>query len=444
MIKTKSTTFEAFLKPILNVGLFGGSLFGVLFVFIMLFLPLVFSASTNEGYEFPKTIFLYLVGGFTITVFITKRVWNRQQIKLGSIWPMLYILAYGISTLFSSHAYTSVWGYYSRFNGGLLSVLIFFGLYIVAINVFTAVDLQKILRLGVYAVLPISIYAFAQYFGNLPFLWASEGLTRVSSTIGQPNWLAQYLVIILPICLYFALLEQSVILTAIYLLGFITFWLTFSLSGFLGFAVAFVGLIYVLKRNTLLTRDVSVRLVIISLCMAVVIATNAGFVKARLNDVFIDIKNWISEVIMPVVYAQENGSSSRVSDPGIIRFGIWKGVWKLVTSSPKTFFIGTGPETFPYAFQPYRPVELNYSSEWEFVFNKPHNYYLELFSEQGIVGLVLWVVLLVLILKSAPAYLKSCVVGFAITNIFGWPVSTTDFLFWFVLAFSGVCNAKTS
>jgi putative inorganic carbon (HCO3(-)) transporter len=419
MGKTKSTTYENLYK------------------FIVLFLPLIFSTSTNEGYEFPKTFFLYFVGLLTLTIFLTEVILKSKKINFGNIWVYLYLGTFLISTVFSVHPYTSLWGYYTRFNGGFFSVIALFSLYFVAINVFNRLEIQKILRFSIFTIIPISIYGVAQYIGNVPLLWSSESLGRVSSTIGQPNWLAQYMVFVLPMCLYFAFLEHSLWLTGLYLLGFLGFWLTFSLSGFLGFGVALCVLLFVFYKKKMFTRDNNIRLGIVFACMLLVMGTNLGFLQARFNDVIQDMKKVLSTVVEVKVYAQDKSDIKRVSDTGLIRFGIWKGIFQQSLSSPKNFLIGTGPETFPYTFQPYRPLDLNYSSEWEFVFNKPHNYYLELLAEQGIFSLAIWSVLFFLIFKKSPAYMRPGIIGFAITNFFGWPVTSTELFFWLLLAFSG-------
>jgi O-antigen ligase len=425
MSKTKSTIYEDFYK------------------FVLIFLPLLFSTATNEGYEFPKTIFLYMMSFLILAVFITDAIWYEKKINFGSIWIYIYLLLFGVSTFFSIHKYTSIVGYYTRFNGGLISLIGFFSLYFVAINVFSRTELQRLLRFSIYSLIPISIYAISQYAGNIPFLWPSQGLTRVSSTIGQPNWLAQYYIFVLLLCLYFSFLENSIFLSALFLLGFLGFWLTFSLSGFLGFAIGLLCMLFVVYKKNLYSKTNKIRLIAFLVGMLIVIGTNLGFLEARLNDVIQDIKKIMGQTRV-VVYAQDKSQQfasaqllPRVSDPGLIRVGIWKGIFALAFSSPKNFLFGTGPETFPYAFQPYRPLELNYSSEWEFVFNKPHNFYLELLVEQGVFGLILWLVLFFLIFKNSPIYLKPGIIGFAVSSFFGWPVTSTEIFFWMILAFSG-------
>jgi O-antigen ligase len=96
--------------------------------------------------------------------------------------------------------------------------------------------------------------------------------------------------------------------------------------------------------------------------------------------------------------------------------------------------IGTGPETFPYEFQKFRPPELNYSSEWDFVFNKPHNYYLELLTTIGAVGTLFYLLIVFKSMGSGDKFYVPGLVAFYVTNVFGWPTVTTALLFWLFLA----------
>jgi hypothetical protein len=187
-------------------------------------------------------------------------------------------------------------------------------------------------------------------------------------------------------------------------LGFAGLWFTYSLSGILGFGIGITSLLYIF-RTKLLTglenRNNVYKLLFLLLVCELIAVTNLGIFKLRIMDSFDDVKKMFSSQNQ-LVYAQESTTAAEqpliqrnLSDPGYIRGGMWLGTAQLIFHSPKTVLIGTGPETFPYAFQFYRPKQLNYSSEWNFVFNKPHNYYLELASEQGLIGLGLYLALCV-------------------------------------------------
>lgn len=426
------------MKEAAKVPPFKGKIYFLFFSLLLFFTPLIAFNNTNELYEFPKMYFLYLFGFFVIAYFISDNVLHPVKLKKPSPIVCAFFLLTLISTFFSSHFYTSFFGYYTRFSDGLLSYLVFFGLYFVALNKLQKGDFERLLEIAVLTIIPISIYGLAQHFGGPQFLWNYAAVDRVYSTFGQPNWLAQYLVMLLLVCLYFLLsssFEQFKFWFFIYILGFFCFWTTYSMSGILGF-LAGVGLICVpyLKKgehkNKLNSEKLGVRVALIVLISFFIAISNLGLFEAKINDAITDIKKGLSYV--GTVYAQT--TDYKVSDPGFIRLELWKSTFSLIGSSPKIFLLGSGPETFPYVFQKFRNLKLNYSSEWDYVFNKPHNYYLETWSESGIFALGLYLVLLYQLVKKSPHFLMPSVAAFAVTNFFGWPVVATSLLFWFFLA----------
>ncbi len=398
----------------------------VILAILVFLVPLVASNNTNELYEFPKMFLVYLAGTLLVGLFFSGWVLKPFKIKKPA-WPVLvFVLMNVISTIFSVHFYTSVWGYYTRFNGGLLSTLLYLGIYLVAINKLSKSEILTLIKVACISVVPVGISGILQHFGI-----GGPMIDRVYSTFGQANWLGQFLAMLLPYLLYLSITEPFYYWSPVFLLGFSCLWFTYSLSGILGLAVALLVFIMVMgKKKMWNKKTVLITGVLFTICLAVS-ATNLGFFKSRINDVLVDIKSKISS--LEKVYALED--PHQISDPGFIRFGLWQGGWNLAVSRPKIFFIGTGPETFPYAFQPFRLESLNYSSEWDFVFNKPHNYYLQLLTEIGILGLISYLGLLYVAGKKLPFYLISGFISFLVTNIFGWPVVATSLLFWLWLAY---------
>ena len=400
----------------------------IFMVVMIFFTPLLFTSSTKEGYEFPKMIFVYIVGATIIFLQALKLIWTRQKFTWGDKVFGVFVIAYALSTLLSSHLYTSLFGYYSRFNGGLLSVLVFYGVYLAAINSLSKNDFKKLGNYLVVGTFPISLYAIVQHF--------DYGSTfRAYATLGQPNWLAAYLVMIIPINFTLFLNEniknkQTLFWGTLLILNCIAIWATYSLSGIFGFMLVLSILIYTNFRKIINDR---VKFAPVVLIVFAFMVARPGIFGSRLYDLFVEFKK---EAIVKHVYAQEqNEDEYKVSDTGSIRKGLWRGTTKLITSNPKVFLIGSGPETFPYEFQKHRPAELNYSSEWDFILNKPHNYYLELWAQIGVLGLGLYLYAIYALLKTKDRILTPALLGFCIVNFFGWPTVATALLFWIYAGF---------
>lgn len=102
------------------------------FYLLLFTVPLIFTNSTSELFEFNK---MWITFGLTVIIgisWITKMILEKQirvQRTPLDIPLVIFLIAHIISTLISLDPRTSVWGYYSRFNGGLLSMMSYIFLY---------------------------------------------------------------------------------------------------------------------------------------------------------------------------------------------------------------------------------------------------------------------------------------------------------------------------
>jgi putative inorganic carbon (HCO3(-)) transporter len=394
--------------------------------------PLIMSNSTNELFEFPKMFFIYFMGIGIFSLFLTSLVLKKTKVILPSVFVIAFFLSNVLSTVFSTHPYTSILGYYTRFNDGLLSTIIFLALYVVCKNKIKIEEYVLLMKVGALTIFPIGLVGIMQHFGL-----GSEIVDRVYSTIGQPNWLAQYLVMILPFILYLFIFEVSLFWGFLFIIGFACLWFTYSMSGIIGFVAVTLVFLFVFIYKKSFTKNSFLKFLSIYLICFIIAVSNLGIFKDRIVDTTKDLER--AGIRTDTVDVSQSETQKvvetqsvdyKVSDPGFIRFGLWKGSLNLFLSSPKVFLMGVGPETFPYGFQPFRLNSLNYSSEWEFVFNKPHNYYLEVLTELGLLGFIAYLALIFRLIKKLPVYIIPGFVGFLVTNLFGWPVVATSLLFW--------------
>jgi len=90
-----------------------------------------------------------------------------------------------------------------------------------------------------------------------------------------------------------------------------------------------------------------------------------------------------------------------ITESGNIRNIVWKGAINIFKSRP---IIGTGVETFAFSYFQFRPVEHNMTSEWDFLYNKAHNEYLNFAANTGILGLgsylLIIIVFIIFMIKS--------------------------------------------
>ena len=359
---------------------------------------------------------MFMVYFFTLligSVYITDLILNKQKLQKLNVFIIIFLFINIIATIFAGNKYTALWGYYSRFNGGLFSIFSFYIIYFVARNKLDKHDLYSLFHFILLGTIPVSFFGIIQH---------CSGVARAYSSLGQPNWLAQYFAILLPLIFYKLFTEKFELWFVVYIAGFFCLWYAYSLSGVLAFTTGILAGIYILKQQKYLNNKKLGFILGATLLIAII---NPGIFGNKIADVFKDAQK--------VTLAKKAQAAEQLSDPGFIRLGLWKGTWDLISASPENLIIGVGPENFAYEFQEYRPEVLNYSSEWDFVFNKAHNYYLELWAEVGFLGLLSFILIIFKFFKTASPEYKPAMIGFLVSNIFGWPVVCTSLLFWMIL-----------
>mgnify|MGYP001569408833 CR=1 FL=1 len=417
-------------------------------IFTSIFLtPLIFNFSTRELFEFPKMIVIYIITLIALSYMMVSWTYVQSRGERFSIMkPLTALLALNVlSTVFSLDVNTSVFGYYTRFNGGLISLLSYAIMAYFSLTYFLKRDVTESAFWLSLSSMASGVYAIAQHLGIDKNFWVQDSQARAFSTLGQPNWLAAYLLMTLPIPLYFLLVSLKRPAKIFYFLAtLITFcgiWFTYSLSGFLGL-ILLSFLIPVFFDKALLKKNSKV-LVILTTVALLIVVTQPGIFAARVKSAF----KIITDRLNVVAAQQDQSQNSSQIDTSLIRLVVWKGAAKLFISSPKTIFIGTGPETFAYAFLPFRPLALNKTTEWDFLYNKAHNYYLDLLTGSGLLGVVgyFWFIFTVIKLYrkvsmreklAAPLFIGWLTLP--VTNFFGWPTVATSQLFFILPAFLAV------
>ncbi|MCS7092626.1 MAG: O-antigen ligase family protein [Patescibacteria group bacterium] len=278
--------------------------------------------------------------------------------------------------------------------------------------------------------------------------WANDVQSRVYSTFGQPNWLAAWLVAIMPISLYFYLkaknIQTKLTHIALCLLFMSALLFTKSRSGIIAFVLIsfFFWSYYLIKKSKTNLQGKIKNFAIYAIpIFAIALAIGTPW-SPKLNDLLQNQDEITLEKPQDFVPALEKGGT----ESGDIRKIVWKGAYEIWKAYP---IFGSGLETFAFSYYKFRPIEHNYTSEWEYLYNKAHNEYLNFLANTGIVGTLSYILLIIFMsvkilgLKSLKNFreintFNLCLFsGFAsilITNFFGFSVTTTNMLFFVIPA----------
>ncbi len=404
-----------------------------LFHFWILVVPFVFTAINDELFEFNKMVFTYAMATLIGAVWILRMILTKKIIWKHTLlfWPIaLYLFSHILSTAFSIHPHTSVFGYYSRFHGGLLSSITYIVMFFALVSNFHWRDLFGFVRTALIAALGVCLYAIPEHFGVSPSCiiitgeasvgcWVQDVQTRVFATFGQPNWLAAYLLMITPLAWWYVAVAwrknhhigHLLLGSSTLILSVITLLYTRSRSGFLGlaFELTFLTLAtltlvwFQQKPGSSLTSSLREKLTTTFfaplfgtlIATAVVIMLLGSPFTPSASEVVQKLStSWQTEYIeaepspTPLPTSDPTPASGTVlenggTDSGDIRRIVWEGSLKVWQRYP---IFGSGLDTFAYSYYRDRPAEHNQVSEWDFLYNRAHNEFINTLATTGSVG----------------------------------------------------------
>ena len=408
------------------------------FYALFLLVPLAFTSATSELFELNK---MWLTWGLTIIIgasWFTKMVIQRKffiqrtplDIPIG-----LFLFSQIISTIFSLDFHVSVWGYYSRFNGGLLSIFSYIFLFYAFLSNFesNAVKMVKrLLFLSLISGLIVALWGLPSHFGYDPTCFIFRGTfdvscwtadfiptIRIFSTLGQPAWLAAYLAVLIPIAIVFfknSFSKKKFLFAGLFLLLIVLFYVdllyTRARSGILGVwlsLIFFAGAYYWVSGKPKISiskeklKSPLAILIFGFLITTFIIGTPMNqlhrFTLEGIGSYFqknqskTDAKKNTAPTPIPVQSFESGGTES-----GDIRFHVWTGAINAWKANP---IIGTGVETFAFAYYKYKPIGQNLTSEWNYLYNKAHNEYLNYLATTGLFGLGTYLTMIIVFLYLA-------------------------------------------
>lgn len=365
---------------------------------LIFFLPLL-SPNLGLGYEQIKVFFFIALTTLAGFIWILRAQFKKEKINFfqsllsGHIIIFLQILL--VTSLVGVNPVLSLLGQPPYYQGWLIYAYLGLFALLVAYAKISLLSWAKVLTLSSLMVSGLAIWDWISRH-----LFSQEVASyagRVVGSFGQPNFLAGFLLLILPFSFFLFLKERRN-------------WRRVGLIGIIG---AIGGVIVSESRTT-----------IFLLFLALVWAVLSKYFKGRwvwailplvisallVSSLYFSARfstgvAW-QEIIEPL--SLQNMASANPSDPVEKRFYIWPIAWKLIEQRP---FLGSGLDTVDLRFAEYWRVNYHFLFEAN---NRPsavlirlkdlgisqtHNYSLDLMVFSGIAGFLSWGILVVLLLK---------------------------------------------
>lgn len=411
-------------------------------VYSMIFLiPVIFFTRTNDVFEINK---MYI---FRLMTILSAAVWIIKIINEGGVsfvksalnFPVLGLLAVSLlSTFITANFNVSLFGVYEDFEG-ILTVLNYTVFFFLILN-FTGDErsVKKIVALTIAATLFITLYGFAQNFGIDFVRWNPETYNpgRFFSTLGNPNFLAAYLVETLPLLfILFFITKDTFKKSAVLLMltgAVVILFLTKSRAGFLSFLVTLLLIIiYTFIDSRKEKHGIFAENKKWLLGFAVIFTVTALF-SGKVQEAFGDLYTRIA-----FIFSEGLQKTPRVY--------IWKSALMMFKDNP---VFGYGLDTFQVMFPYYRLPEY-WRIEWNGTPEKTHNIFLQYLSTQGIAGFGMYMLLLAAFFKKSFNVIFGekditkryfafgffmLVIAYFIQGLFNYTVVAYGMMFWIALA----------
>lgn len=350
-------------------------------------LPIYFTPITKTAPGFIVNLAIDKIVIFKISVILLllltaiKAIVERRVSIYGS--PKHYLLllpffaAMAIGTFFSVDRPTSINGFYWRQQG-----LVTYGFYlllvaVLAMNINGRSKAEKIVTSIVWSSFLVSVIGILHWLDLDPLKLQKFEHFRPGSTLGQPVFLGNFLVLTIFLAAYKLYAAKrshlKISYTLIVLLQFMCLVLTYSRGAWVGFLVAlFFGAALVLRNRgiRLLKGKNLTKASLASLSIILVLGTSIFFVN-RFSDY----------LLFERLKSSFNFSAGTV----FLRFQYWQGALKLIAKSP---IIGYGPETQRIKLLDYYNPAWGEQENINAFADRAHNEYLDVALSGGLLALM--------------------------------------------------------
>lgn len=394
--------------------------------FILIAIPLIIVPFTKDYFYLPKLLILYVA----VTMMIINQYLssNRKKISVDLITKILfvYLIIVLISTLFSTDPFISFYGKFRRHEG--LFALTAYALIFLFTKTYFKENGQLNNALHISMVM-ISFYGLLQYFGFDPIPRDEiriDWTARAFSTMGNPNFLGSYLVLMIPIPILGYLDKGSKYSLLVASIVFSSLLVTFTRSAQLSFLfIILLIVLYVIRSKLQFKRFI----IIATLFGALTIGFNEHS-KGMIFGRFVSIGKDVQTVI------EQNEGFEKA---GSLRIYIWTRSLALALERP---LLGYGLETLEDHFVERYQDEMLSNFRLIYLVDKAHNEYLHIAVSTGVISLIAYIMFLSLCIKKGIQLIKInrrylpyfiAVIAYLIQAFFNISVVSVAYIFWLFL-----------
>ncbi|MBC7237643.1 MAG: O-antigen ligase family protein, partial [Chloroflexi bacterium] len=455
-----------------KIGLFCEQIIEVGWLLALIIAPLFFNVYSSRVFEPDKLSLVRTIATFMLAAAFAHWLEGRRSANVGPrqdaaeagalsaiplvgkaalfriplvVPTLLLALAYLLSTTTSVVPRTSLWGSYQRLQGtySTLSYMVIFALLLRYLR--RHAQLQRLLFVVILTSVPISLYGLLQHYGLDPLPWGGDVTLRVASNMGNPIFVAAYVILVIPLTLAQILynldraLQECDRASRLVVYGvfgaviLLIVWTWAALGFGRGLLIGVLGLLLFLLMGVYLRRPLApfllfggyglalaaqVTMLFFSQSRGPFLGIVAGLFFFALLIAFIHrwrkalalgiagallVLSFLVVVNLPasplrgfrqLPYVGRLGQVFEIGGgTGKVRVLIWQGAVEMIRADPLRALIGYGPESMYVAYNPYYPPELAHYEARNASPDRSHNETFDALITAGAAGLLLYLLL---------------------------------------------------
>lgn len=216
---------------------------------IIFILPICFAIffKNNSVFELNKLVFFKILVLSLLLLSVIKFCFyndlfpvsfiKNHAIKKVFLVIGFYVFVLALMTFFSLDINISFWGSYTWQQGFITHVFYILFFILLFLNIKDRSQIDRIIRTIIFSSIIVCAYGAVQFMGWDIMNW-NEKSSRITSTFGQPNILAAFMLMVIPFSVFLLLKNKNKILKIFYflllILQILVLLYTYSFSGILG------------------------------------------------------------------------------------------------------------------------------------------------------------------------------------------------------------------
>ncbi|MBP7279648.1 MAG: O-antigen ligase family protein [Sedimentibacter sp.] len=402
------------------------------------FVPL---GGTTDHFYLPKVAAMIILALSFLAVLAINKIRFKDIVQKDriNISLFIYFILLAASVYAAENKVFAIIGVPGRWEG-LVTITLYMFLFITA-RLYLVPD-EGLFKIILVTAIIVSIYGILQTMNFDPFprdVLRENWSKRAFSTMGNPNFLGSYIVLIIPTSIYFYIIKKNITGLTAYAILFYCLLSTGTRGAWLGTIasiMAFAAIHYMYFRYS---KGEFTRYIILLVITILLLALYSFNTEGAFIDRFLSIARDANEFLT---------KGDRADYSGANRGFIWKRVAELIKKRP---LAGYGIENLGEAFKKYYTKDM--IELWNEVryLDKAHNEYLHIAVTSGIPSLLVYLTFISQIILKGLFRLKNCktallilssVIGYMTAAFFNISVVSVAYVYWIFLGLLAGSNGN--